>query len=68
MSLIVLLTTFILFTFEALLHYNIGKGSGLSLTNLSLPSFKETFEIASVVFSFSLINSYLADRIEKEYE
>lgn len=64
MNLIVLLTTFVLFSSEALLHYNIGKSSSLSLNTLSFPSLMETIEIVTVVFVFSLLNSYLVGYIE----
>ena len=48
---IVFITTFILFTVEAFLHYNIGHES----KEFIYPTFEEIFSIISTVFIFSIL-------------
>lgn len=50
------LTTFALFFFEAMLHYQIGRNGSISLTNFSLPSWGELFQIGAVVAFFSVLS------------
>ena len=59
---IVFLSTFIIFTLEALLHYNIGRNG---LTAFSCPSFDEVLKIIGVVAFFSAINSFIINKLEK---
>jgi hypothetical protein len=66
---IVFLTTFILFAFEALLHYNIGKGNGKNkrVEDMSWPTKKEWCKIVLVVGIFSYGNSVIVEFLEKRF-
>ena len=59
----VFLITFCLFFFEALLHFNIGKG-----TLFSLPSMGELFKISGVLAVFSWLNSVLISKYSDDKE
>ena len=56
----VFISTFIVFTCESFLHYNIGKNG---LTTLQLPTLIEAVEIIGVVLVFSSINALLSKYI-----
>jgi hypothetical protein len=60
---IVFITTFILFTVEAFLHYNIGHEA----KEFVYPTFEEIFSIISTVFIFSILNSFAVKLIEKYF-
>lgn len=53
---IVFIVSFIVFTLEAFIHYNIGKTSKVTL-DFEIPTFKEFLHIIGVVAIFSFINS-----------
>ena len=53
----VFLVTFLVFTFEGLLHYNIGKNGLKSYKDAILPPWKEFCKIIGVVFVFSVIDT-----------
>ena len=53
---VVFLSTFIVFSLESFLHFNIGKNG---LTTLNIPTVLEAFEIIAVVLLFSGINAVL---------
>jgi len=55
-SFLVFLVTFLVFTFEGLLHYNIGKNGLKSYKDVILPPWKEFCKIIGVVFVFSVID------------
>ena len=55
-SFLVFLVTFLVFTFEGLLHYNIGKNGLKSYKDAILPPWKEFCKIIGVVFVFSVID------------
>lgn len=74
---IVFLTTFFLFIFEAMFHYNIGKNGtkkevptravnfiGIELT---IPQQKDLIKIAVIVAIFSMINSLIVDYLEAKF-
>ena len=54
---VVFLSTFIVFSLESFLHYNIGKNG---LTKINIPTALETCEIIGVVLLFSGINAVLS--------
>ena len=56
----VFISTFIVFTCESFLHYNIGKNG---LTTLQLPNLIEVIEIIGIVLIFSGINALLSKYI-----
>jgi|APSaa5957512493_1039668.scaffolds.fasta_scaffold284802_2 hypothetical protein len=55
-SILVFFVTFIVFTFEGLLHYNIGKNGLKSHRDIILPPMIEFCKIICIVFVFSLID------------
>ena len=55
---VVFISTFIVFTLESFLHFNIGKNG---LTKLNIPTVLEAFEIIAVVLLFSGINAEFFD-------
>jgi len=58
---IVALTTFLVFFFEGLVHYNIGKNK---LTRLQFPQGREIFQWIGTLLFFSLLNGVLASYAE----
>lgn len=54
---VVFISTFIIFSLESFLHYNIGKNG---LKRLNIPTALESCEILGVVFLFSGINAILS--------
>ena len=54
---VVFLSTFIVFSLESFLHYNIGKNG---LTKINIPTTLETCEIIGIVLLFSGINAVLS--------
>ena len=54
---VVFISTFIVFSLESFLHYNIGKNG---LTKINIPTTLETCEIIGVVLLFSAINAVLS--------
>ena len=54
---VVFISTFIIFSLESFLHYNIGKNG---LKRLNIPTALESCEIIGVVFLFSGINAILS--------
>ena len=54
---VVFISTFIVFSLESFLHYNIGKNG---LTKINIPTTLETCEIIGVVILFSGINAILS--------
>ena len=54
---IVFFSTFIVFSFESFLHFNIGKNG---LTKINIPNSLEACEIIGVVLLFSGINAFLS--------
>lgn len=60
---IVFLVTFVLFTIEALLHYNYGHES----EKFVLPDIKTFIEMISIVFVFSLLTSYIVKVLHKYF-
>jgi hypothetical protein len=58
---IVFFSTFILFTIEALFHFNIGKNG---LISLNCPSFVDCLKMVGVVAFFSAINSFIISKLE----
>ena len=61
LTVIVFCTTLVLFSSEAVIHYNIGHPS----KKIEWPSTKEFLHIMSTVAIFSLINSFAIWGIEK---
>jgi len=55
-SILVFFVTFLVFTFEGLLHYNIGKNGLKSHKDVILPPMGEFCKIIGIVFVFSLID------------
>jgi hypothetical protein len=57
----VILITFILFTFEALIHYNIGKNSrdNDDKFQIYIPTFKDFCKLAGTVLIFSILNGII---------
>ena len=62
---IVLISTFVLFTTEALLHYNIGKNADSKSYHIYCPSLHEFFKICLVVFIFSVLNTIIVNFLSK---
>ncbi len=60
---IVFITTFILFTIEAFLHYNIGHES----KEIVYPNQKEIMSILITVFIFSYLNSIAVKVVSKYF-
>ena len=58
---IIFFSTLLIFGFEALLHYNIGKND---LKKLELPDFFGVIKILGVVGFFSLLNTLLINFLE----
>ena len=54
---IVFFSTFIVFSLESFLHFNIGKNG---LTKINIPTTLEACEIVGVVLLFSGINAFLS--------
>ena len=59
---IVALTTFLVFFFEGLVHYNIGKNK---LTRLQFHQGREIFQWIGTLLFFSLLNGVLASYAEE---
>lgn len=62
---IVFIVTFCLFSIEALLHYNYGKGDK---SQFHLPDKKTITQIIITVAFFSLLNSYILRYLAKHYK
>ncbi len=62
-SIIVFSTTFALFLFEAIIHYNIGYPA----KKFVWPSGKEILKIMGIVGIFSLVNSILVGELKKMF-
>ena len=60
-DIIIFLSTFITFSFEAILHYNIGKNG---MTNIVFPSLLDIIKLISVVMIFSFANTVLNNILE----
>lgn len=60
---IVFLVTFVLFTIEALLHYNYGHEA----EKFVFPDMKTFIEMISIVFIFSLLTSYTVKFLHKYF-
>jgi len=60
---IVTITTFILFTLEAIIHYNIGRSKGDTKFKLYLPTFSEMLKISGTVLIFSILNGCITHMI-----
>ena len=58
-----MLITFILFTFEALIHYNIGKNSkdNDDIFQIYIPTLRDFLRLAMTVFIFSFLNGLIID-------
>lgn len=64
MKSIIFYTTFSVFLFEAILHYNIGLKNGTQTKKLIyFPESKEFLKIVFFVFVFSYINAHVAHYI-----
>ena len=59
----IMLITFILFTFEALIHYNIGKNSkdDDDIFQIYIPTLRDFLRLAMTVFIFSFLNGLIID-------
>ena len=59
----IMLITFILFTFEALIHYNIGKicNDDDDIFQIYIPTLRDFFRLAMTVFIFSFLNGLIID-------
>ena len=64
LSIIVFFSTFSIFTFEALFHYNIGKNG---LTRFEIPPIKNFIKIISIVLLFSFIDTLLIRWLNKSF-
>jgi hypothetical protein len=65
----VALTTFMLFTAEALIHYNIGRNAHQESQESKkkiIPPFKEIIKMVMVVGVFSIINAIAIDYLAKK--
>lgn len=64
-SLVISLITFVLFTVEALLHFNIGKNGNKGRVRITMhkPTPLEFIQLLAVVFVFSIINGSLISYI-----
>ena len=62
---IVFLSTFIMFSIEAILHYNIGKNG---MTSLVIPSLVDFVKLAVVVGVFSLLSTILSSFIQNQLD
>lgn len=60
-DIIIFLSTFITFSFEAILHYNIGKNG---MTNIVFPSLSDIIKLISVVMIFSFANTIVNNLLE----
>jgi hypothetical protein len=54
---VVFFSTFIVFSLESFVHYNIGKNG---LTKINVPNSLEACEIIGVVLLFSAVNAFLS--------
>ena len=63
-DLIIFISTFITFSFEAILHYNIGKNG---MTSITMPSLIDIVKLAGVVVIFSLANTLLSNFLESQF-
>ena len=63
-DLIIFISTFITFSFEAILHYNIGKNG---MTQIVFPGLFDIIKLAGVVMVFSLANTMLSNFLEKMF-
>ena len=59
----IMLITVILFTFEALIHYNIGKNSkdDDDIFQIYIPTLRDFLRLAMTVFIFSFLNGLIID-------
>jgi len=59
----IILITFILFTFEALIHYNIGKNSrdNDDKFQIYIPTTKDFCKLAGIVLVFSILNGIIVN-------
>ena len=64
-QIIVFLSTFIMFSIEAILHYNIGKNG---MTSLVMPSLVDIVKLAVVVGIFSLLSTILSSFIQNQLD
>ena len=55
---VVFISTFFVFLFEGLVHYNIGKNG---LTSFILPKISDLYKIVLILILFSFINAYISN-------
>ena len=60
-SYIITSITFLLFTVEALIHYNIGKNSKNSKFQIHIPTIKDFIQLSGTVFLFSVLNGVIIE-------
>jgi hypothetical protein len=64
-ALIIAIVTFILFFFEAIIHYNIGKNGNKVGIYFDIPNKSELLNIAFIILFFSILSGLISGYILK---